>query len=70
MKTLSKYIFEDIKTLLENKETNRNIKLIELKGRCIGMGIDTNNPTSPIYFEPITSKVCVTYRRNNYYYYI
>jgi len=61
---------ENAKDILGSTISDNETIGIGIKGVCDVCNIDINNPTSPIYFEPLTNKYCLTYRRNNYYYHL
>ena len=62
MKTLSKYVYDYLKVLINNNELN------SIKYYCKVLGVDVNNYSSPIYFFNQTNKLCVTYIRNKFYF--
>ena len=62
MKTLNKYAYDYLKVLISNNELN------SIKYYCEGLGFDVNNYSSPVCFCNQTNKLCVTYRRNKFYF--
>ena len=63
MKTISKLFFDSLVNMIDD-----GAGINWIKAYCEGYGLNTEDTSSPVYISD--TKICITYRRVNHYYFL